>query len=596
MVTPAIGTAALVVAVASAVVGVFTRRRAALVAVAGALAVSTLALVWAMVTLDLSLAYVEQHTTRSTPWPHRIAGTWGGMGGSLLVWTTMLATVTTVATRAARRAGGRTLVVVACATAGSLGAATLLFSNPFAATELPTVDGIGLNPILRHPAMLYHPPLLYLGQVLLVVGFASALAARGGEVAAHAAIARRALLMSWCVLVVAMAAGAHWAYAELGWGGWWAWDPVEDAALLPWLGATAGLHTGRRPVRVLQAAAAAWCLALLGAWLARSGAASSVHAFAEARSIGWVLAGLLVVSIAASVWGLRPLRDACEPDVVDDPLLRVASAAALWAAIVVTFGTVVPLAFDLAGQPIAVDGRFFARFVAPSAVAVVLFAGIAHRRGDALHARARAAAVGLSLAATLGIVAGVPLVRAAGMAVVGASAALLVPALRRATGRRAGGVVAHLGALVLIGGLVASGAAAHRQAVLRPGDSLRAGGVNLTLRSIRPLDGDLPGTAAVIDLGGSTLQPSLVLHPGAPALAETATDRSLRRDVLVALRRVDAETATVEVWVRPLVWLVWIGALLIALGGAVALATRRRVPEAAAAASPESSPSRVGAP
>ena len=205
------------------------------------------ALAWALVGQDYSLVYVADHASRDTTWPYRLAGLWGGMAGSLLLWTWMLAGWALLASRSVRRrlpdlAGG-TQAVLAVEAAVFLGLLVTV-SRPFATLAIPAVDGGGLTPILRHPAMLYHPPLLYSGYVGLAVPAAMAVAALVSRTAGDwLAVARRYMVASLVLLAVGMTAGAHWAYVELGWGGYWAWDPVENGALLPWLAGIAFLHS-----------------------------------------------------------------------------------------------------------------------------------------------------------------------------------------------------------------------------------------------------------------------------------------------------------------------------------------------------------------
>ncbi|HJV08632.1 MAG TPA: cytochrome c biogenesis protein CcsA, partial [Acidimicrobiales bacterium] len=244
------GPAALVVALAGGAVAVGLSLRGRAVAAGRALAVALFALTVALVVLavalvrvDGTLVYVADHTSRATSWPYRLAGLWGGMAGSLLLWTLMAAGWAVVAGRVARRrvpalAGGVQAVlggylVVFC---GLL----VLVSRPFDRLAVPALDGGGLNPVLLHPAMLYHPPLLYAGAVGMVVPFAWAMAAGGdGRWLAPAA---RFAGVSLVLLSAGLLAGAHWAYVELGWGGYWAWDPVENGGLLPWLAGVAFLH------------------------------------------------------------------------------------------------------------------------------------------------------------------------------------------------------------------------------------------------------------------------------------------------------------------------------------------------------------------
>ena len=400
--------------------------RRGLAAVFGLVTVGLVALGWALVGHDYSLVYVADHASRDTSWPFRLAGLWGGMAGSLLLWTWMLAGWAVVASRSVRRrlpdlAGG-TQAVLAIEAVVFLGLLVTV-SRPFATLAVPAVDGGGLTPILRHPAMLYHPPLLYLGYVGLAVPAAvavAALAAGRGAAGDWLAVARRFMLPSLVLLAVGMAAGAHWAYVELGWGGYWAWDPVENGALLPWLAGIAFVHSALAaehrasvvtpaPVPSTHDASAhgaavhgasvhgaavhggvdpralaflAFGLSLLGAFLTRSGVTASVHAFAEARVVGRVLLSALAL---ASV-GLGGLAVVCRrrgPPVRVDGSTRAGAVRAnnvllLAVVVVVGFGLLYPV---LSGDDLVVTGRYFALVTAPLALGVLAVIGIGPRLG-----------------------------------------------------------------------------------------------------------------------------------------------------------------------------------------------------------------------
>ncbi|MCI0678383.1 MAG: cytochrome c biogenesis protein CcsA, partial [Actinobacteria bacterium] len=218
---------------------VLPRRRIVVWTGVGLAVAATLALVVALLANDFSLSYVAETTSRATPWPYRLAALWGGMEGSLLFYATLTVLIGMAGTRASveRR-------VVSLVALGLL-VLTALASNPFSTLDIPAVDGAGLLAILQHPAMIYHPPILYLGLTVLVVPFARTVGAvlGGGVDLSWSATTRRWLTASWTLLAVGMVAGANWAYVELGWGGFWAWDPVENTSLMPWLATTVFLHT-----------------------------------------------------------------------------------------------------------------------------------------------------------------------------------------------------------------------------------------------------------------------------------------------------------------------------------------------------------------
>ena len=491
-------------------------------AVLAAVAVGVLG--WAFATGDLSLSYVAATSDRSTTWPYRIAGLWGGMAGSLLVWSALLAGWGVVR----RRAVGLERAVLALAPAAFL-VVVVLWASPWDRLAAPAIDGEGLTPILRHGAMLYHPPLLYLGATALLVPYAAVVA---GEAPISV---RRWLLGSWAVLTGAMAAGAHWAYVELGWGGYWAWDPVENTALLPWLAALAALHLLRRgdraprPATVL-AAGGGFVLAVVGTTLTRSGAAPSVHAFAEDAAVGRALVTLAVVAVGALLWRVivgAPTDD--RPATAPrsgwrERALSVQPVLVAVALVVVLIGTVRPVVGSAA---VAVDGSFFAGIVGPVAVA----------------------------AAVLAISAGVVFPRA----------------VRRARPSH----VAHIGFLVLLIGVLGSTTGGSTAATLAVGESITVDGWEVRNEgvSVTTIDDHDAVTADVTLLRGgdvrARLTPALVAYPEhGRVLAETALRSTPLTDVQVALRDADDDgRALLEVHVNPLVWWVWWGALLLTAAG-----------------------------
>jgi cytochrome c-type biogenesis protein CcmF len=372
-----------------------------LAAAVGAGLVAVGALGSALLRSDFTLAYVvEQSRSRGSAW-YRLAGLWGGMAGSLLVWTALLAGVGLVAAwRLARtpiRLGAAAQAVAAAVVTG-FGLLVATLADPFVVLDAPAVDGLGLTPILEHPAMLYHPPLLYLGLAGLLAPFAlrvgSAVArSLGGQWLDDDWLerCRRWALACWVLLGVGMVAGAHWAYVEVGWGGVWAWDPVENTALLPWLALTAFLHAGVLRARVLAGwlAAAAFVVALLGTLLTRSGATQSVHAFAEDAAIGWallVLVTLVAGGGSAAMIAVRPVQTAPRQPAARDRALQVQVGTTVLVLSVVLVGTVYPLARTLTGADdvAAVDAGFFSLFVGPLALVLLVLAGIGPRLGGGL--------------------------------------------------------------------------------------------------------------------------------------------------------------------------------------------------------------------
>ena len=462
---------------------------------------------WALATGDFTLAYVAATTDRASSWPYRLAGLWGAMAGSLLLFAAM------VAGWGVRRRLAPVERAALAGLAGAVLAVDAVLASPWDRLARPALDGEGLTPILEHPAMLVHPPLLYAGLTGLAVPFACTVGAARLDRDWSSRV-RRQLLLCVAAIAAGMAIGAHWAYAEVGWGGFWAWDPVENTALLPWLAALAGVHllrAGRaRPAAV--AACGGLVLAVLGTVLTRSGATPSVHAFAEDAAIGWALTSVVVAAVAVAV--VRPRRLPPEAAARSRPFgTDVAAASMSFVLLVVLLGTLRPLVGDAA---VAVDGSYYARIVGPVAVAAAI--------------------------------------------------ALVV------TGSwRRGAVLSHVGFLVLLVGVLGSTAGASTTATVAAGEVVDVGGWRVRNDGVTVVD-ERTVAAEIVLLRGdderARLRPTLVAHPERGGLlAETSLRSTPLTDVLVALRSADDDgSALLEVHVRPLVWWVWWGAALVAAG------------------------------
>ena len=540
----------------------------------GGLTVAMVVLAVALATVDGTLVYVADHTSRATSWPYRLAGLWGGMAGSLLLWTWMAAAWSVVAGAVARRrapalAGGVQAVlggylVVFCAL-------LVLVSRPFDRLAVPALDGGGLNPVLLHPAMLYHPPLLYAGAVGLVVPFAFAMARRRAD-ATWLAPAVRFAGVSLVLLSAGLLAGAHWAYVELGWGGYWAWDPVENGGLLPWLAGVAFLHAavaarrrGATATRAAGLAGLAFVLGLLGSFLTRSGASQSVHAFAEARAVGWVLGLALVGTAVLTAVRLVRGREG-QPPARGHRAIAANNVLLVGLVVVIGFGTVFPV---LAGDGVVVTGRYFALVSAPLAVGVLALLGLGPgARG------LRPAAAGLLTAAVAGIwfAERRPLaVLMVGLA--GAVAGLTVAEWRRRP--RARWPLAHLGVAVLLAGVAGTTTGSHVRAPLSAGDEVTVRGFSLQLVDVEPVEAPDGGRAAraVLSLSRdgdrlATLRPVALVSDTGQRVSVAALRSTPLQDFQVALRAVGdgGDAVIVEVGVHPLVQLVWWGGLLVVAG------------------------------
>jgi cytochrome c-type biogenesis protein CcmF len=486
-------------------------------------------LIFAFARSDFSWRYVAEHTRRDAPWYYRIAGVWGGSEGSLLLFVAIVAAVAVIASRGTSPRSTATSVWFAAATVITLAAISVLVASPFARLAAPADRGFGLTPILEHPAMAAHPPLLYAGLACTLGLLMVAIDGRDP---------RPWLRASATLVLVAMALGAAWSYLEQGWGGYWAWDPVENTSLLVWLLCLLGLHAGGwwagRWHRVLLGGP--WLCTLLGAAFVRSGSTPSVHGFAQQASVGWAL--LIATAGTAVAVALLPTPLVLEHGA--RPAVTVAGhvAVSLGVTAVVLAGTALPVFVELfGGDAVAVRGVFFSRTVAPLAL--------------------------------LGVV-------------------LVVPRLRQARGR-----VAHIGFLVLLLGIGAS--TFERVGVVAVTDGERAKVAGLVVEggpvSVQPGPRiDVDAVVAEVVVAGHVLRPSLLAYPErGGVLAETAVLTRPWRDIHVTLSTAtDADEALLIVRQRPLVWLLWFGAVLIGWG--TAGSGRRQVGGRERPGQPESSP------
>ena len=345
---------------------------------------------------DFSFDLVAGHSSRETPAFYKLAAMWSSQEGSLLLWAWVLSIASSAALFATRN---RLREIVPYATAVMMGIASffvglMLFAkgvNPFATTSPAPADGVGLTPLLQHPSMMIHPPMLYSGYVSLTIPFAFAVGAlitRRLD-AAWIRTTRRFALIAWTFLGIGLLLGARWSYTELGWGGYWAWDPVENAALMPWLMCTAFLHSimvqekrGMLKVWNVSLITATFSLALLGTFLVRSGVLQSIHAFGDS-TVGPYLLGLIaVVLVGSTVLIASRLDDLRSEKRIDslasreavflvNNLLLVAMTA------VIFWGTFFPLISELfTGEKASLAAPWFDRYTTPLAILLVLFTGI----------------------------------------------------------------------------------------------------------------------------------------------------------------------------------------------------------------------------
>jgi cytochrome c-type biogenesis protein CcmF len=568
---------------------------------------------------DFSFVYVSQHISRSLPFGYALSAFWGGQEGSLLLWLLILTGYAALAVWLNRRT--RELVawvVPVLAGVATFFAFMLCFvSSPFETAPAPA-DGAGMVPSLQNPYMLAHPPMLYLGYVGLTIPFAFAMGALLSRRTDERWIVatRRWTLAAWTFLGVGQLLGAHWAYVEIGWGGYYAWDPVENAALMPWLAATAFLHSvmiqekrGMLKVWNMVLVALAFCLSIFGTFLTRSGVVSSIHSFSQSPIGGWFL-GFIVVCVVFSV-GLIYLRlpllrartrleslVSREATFLYNNLLLVAFC------LTILWGVTYPLLTQaLRGETRSVSKPYYDFFLHSFGLPLLLLMGIgplvAWRRAS-LRALGRMFVVPLVVAGVTGVVlialgfgSSPPgLLAYTFSAFVAASIVLEFVRGTRATGslvrlvgrnrRRYGGYLVHAAIVLLAIGIAGSSAyqtVAERG--LKPGQSMRVGGYTLTYLDLRTRqEANALATRAIVDVkrGGSHVA---TLDPGKntyPVEKQTSNEVSIYHDprnlgdVFLIADQIDRNgTLYLKALVKPLVNLIWAAGVLFVFGAVVAM-------------------------
>ena len=541
---PDLGRAALVICflllLYAAVAGVFaawhSRRRLAesaqnaLIAAFAAAAVAAAVLFVALARHDFSFQYVAEHTSRELPLGYTLTAFWGGQEGSLLLWLLVLCGYSAAAVLTTRRVGREVLawVVPTLALVGTFFSLVLVFvASPFA-TQAATADGAGLNPSLQNPYMAIHPPMLYLGYVGLTVPFAFAmgalLARRTDE--RWIVATRRWTIAAWAFLGVGQLLGAHWAYIEIGWGGYYAWDPVENAALMPWLAATAFLHSvmiqekrGMLKVWNVLLVVLAFCLSLFGTFLTRSGIIQSIHSFTQSSIGPWFLGFICLITAGslALVFARLPLlrtKTRLESLVSREATFLYNNLLLVALALTILWGVVYPLLSEaVTGQASTVSKPYYNFFLHTFGLPLLLLMGIgpliAWRRAS-LRAVGRTFLWPLSAAVAAGIAL---LAAGAGSSRIGviaytfsvfALASIVLEfargtSARRALGgggwtaafsslisrnrRRYGGYVVHAAIVLLAIGVAGSSAyETVRESRLQPGESMTVAGNRLVFR------------------------------------------------------------------------------------------------------------------
>jgi len=571
-------------------------------------------LIWLFVKVDLSVALVFENDSSEKPFLYRFAATWGNHEGSMLMWVAILGVAGAAVALFERKLEERTLLATlgGQAVIGLGFYAFLLFaSNPFARLYPVPPEGKGLNPLLQDPGLAFHPPTLYLGYVGLSVAFSFAIGALVTRDVgpAFARAMRPWVLGAWIFLTLGITAGSYWAYYELGWGGWWFWDPVENASLMPWLAATALLHSvtvlaTRDGLRAwtLMLAVIAFSMSMVGTFLVRSGILTSVHAFAVDPRRGTFLLVLLFLYIggALALFGARvgTVREGARFDPVSREAGLVANNLLLSAILgIVLVGTLYPLVLEAStGTKISVGPPYFDAAAGPLALimVVIMAAGplLRWRRDNLTPLLKRIApATILALVVLIAVKLAAPgtsLLSLLGLALAaGLALASIAPLWRRNLLRTPlfvwGMVVAHLGIAVSLAGMACdSSFTVEKLVAARVGETVSIGPYAVTLDAIDPTFGPswqaLQATLLARRGDGDTLtlQPQARTYWAPPTdTSETAIHTAIDGQLYTVLGKQAADGRwQLRLWWKPFVTLIWVGGALVAIGGALALAGR----------------------
>lgn len=629
------GAAAAVVAVRGRRSDLLRSAEFAAYTIFGLLTVANLAMVYALVTRDFSISYVAQVGSRATPLFFTVISLWSALEGSILFWGWVLSAYTAAVVYFHRDSELGPLVPYATATMLGVGAFFYLLlvgpANPFGLVWPVPADGPGPNPLLQnHPLMAVHPPLLYLGYVGMTVPFAFAVGAllSGRLDDAWIRSTRRWTLGAWIFLSLAIVAGMWWSYEVLGWGGYWAWDPVENASFMPWLTATAFLHSvmvqerrGMLKVWSVSLIIATFLLTILGTFLTRSGVLSSVHAFAQGTIGYYFLAFIALVLLFSLVLlagrsGELKSEGALDAVVSRETVFLINNLVLSAFTFTVLLGTLFPLVAEgVRGVKVSVGAPFFNRMTVPLCAALLFLLGVGPalpwRRASREELRRKFVPpfVAMVVAGIASVLLGVrapyavltfafgafALIANVREFTLGASARVRahgegpLAALFRLVGsnrRRYGGYVAHLGVIVIAVAVAGSSTfKLEREATLSPGEVLEIGRYQVRFDRLWAQDEPhrfVVGADVTVVANGRAvgrLDPRLNFYGGTDQPIATPAVRSRPREDLyinlMAFER-DGSSATLRVLVEPLVLWIWVGGGILGLGGLVAVWPSRR--------------------
>jgi len=599
--------------------------RNGIAAATGLLGLALCLLAYAFLANQFQVSYVASHSSLELPGYLKLTAVWAGQEGSLLVWSFLQALMALLVVRGLpNRAGpleswaGVFLSLVAAFFVG----VTVFLSNPFALSSTVPANGVGMSPLLRHPGMIFHPPALYIGYVALAVPFSLALAGLiTGRFSDWPKAARRWTLVGWLFLGLGIFLGARWAYDVLGWGGYWGWDPVENASLVPWLTGTAALHTaiahrGLRQKWTAPLTIVTFLLCLFAAFVTRSGVIQSVHAFGRSSVGIMFLAFIGLVAILAAFLGWRNRAQVVQE--AEASLLSRETGLSFTAmilcglALVILAGTLyAPLSESLRGAAVVLGASFYTRASAPLLVALLALLGVcpllrwrdtsARQLGRELAAPLAFSVILVILLFALGIREPAALVLYLIASLIGAvilwqfgqeawrrrdeglSPWQVIGRAFRARRRHHGAHLVHLGIALIAIAIVSSSLYQTEQLLtLREGQSANLPGYTLILRdTIQEQDATRQRNAALLELQSATgrhlayLTPERNLHWSIQQwVTEVALHINLREDIYIILGSLEQDGAVVlQVLRNPLVVWLWIGGGLLLLGAAIVLSS-----------------------
>jgi cytochrome c-type biogenesis protein CcmF len=580
----------------------------------------------AYVTSDFSVTNVFENSHTLKPLIYKISGVWGNHEGSMLLWVLILTFFSGLVALFGRNLPP-SLKANVLAVQGWIASAFLLFilstSNPFARLVPSPVEGRDLNPVLQDVGLAIHPPLLYLGYVGFSVAFSFAVAAlvEGRIDAAWARWVRPWTLAAWMFLTAGIAMGSYWAYYELGWGGWWFWDPVENASFMPWLSGTALLHSaivmekrGALKIWTLLLAILTFSLSLLGTFLVRSGVLTSVHSFASDPTRGVFILMILAIFVGGSLSLFALRAGSLSPGGLFQPISRegalvfnnlfLTSAAAS-----VLVGTLYPLVLEtITGDKISVGAPYFNMTFGPLMLPLLLAMPfgplLAWKRGDLYGAGQRlmlAFALAILVAlATIYFVSGAPVLAALGLGLVvwvmvaslvdlwgksgigkGADVTSRLMGLPRSV---YGTAIAHFGiGLTALGVIAVTAFGTEQVLVMKPGEKVETGSYSLAFDGLSRRQGpnfeEEFGTFRLLDKGGQELATLTSAKRFYPARAMPTTEAGIETrgfsQVYVSLGEKIEDGIVVRIWLKPLVTFIWLGAVLMAFAALISLSDRR---------------------